>query len=125
MTFPETIGACVDLAYKLRQQRLKLEKEADKFKEQESALKEHLIKRYKKEDLDGSKGKVAVASIGKLTVARVNDWDKFHAYIRKTGEWDLLKKSVNDAAYRARIENKKKVPGVEPFTIVKVHVNKK
>lgn len=125
MKFPATMGACIDLAYRLRQERLRLEADASKKKGDEAKLKEHMLQRFRKQDLDGARGRVGTASIGKLTVAQVEDWDKLHEYIRRTREWDLLKRSVNDAAYRERLEAHKKVPGVVPFVVTKIHINKR
>lgn len=125
MRIPATMGACIDLAYTLRRERLRLEADIKRRREDETRLKEHMLQRFRKQDLDGGRGRVGQASISKLTVAQVEDWDRLHAYIRKTGEWDLLKKSINDAAYRERLEARRRVPGVVPFVVVKVHINKR
>lgn len=122
--FPQSLGACVDAAYKLREKRLAAQKQVDAIKSQEEELKEHIINTFTKDDIEGAKGKVATAGIIRKTVAQVEDWEKLQAYIKKTGEFDLLQRRVNDAAFRARLENKKVVPGVVPYNVVSLSLTK-
>lgn len=124
LTIPKTLGACVDKILALRDSRAKLEKQAEDIKSQETMLKEHVLNSFNKSDVEGAKGKAAVASIQRKTVARVNDWDKFYGYIAKEKAWDMLQRRPNDAAYNARLNNEEQVPGVEPFVVVTLSVRK-
>ena len=42
--YPKTIGGCVDQLYKMREQRLVIQKKVDEMKSAESALHDHIIK---------------------------------------------------------------------------------
>lgn len=53
-------------------------------------------------------------------VPNVKDWDKFYAHIKKTNAWYLLERRPTATGYRDVLAAGKNVPGVEPFTKVKV-----
>ena len=125
MKFPNTIGSCIDLMYKLRAERFAFEKKAEVVKEKESALEKHVLESFKKTDLDGARGKVAVAGITQSTVPAVKDWDKLYAYVKKKGAWDLLQRRLSSSAYRERLDQKEAVPGVEPFIVTKLSLKKR
>jgi hypothetical protein len=122
--YPKTLGACIDLAYKMRSERLELDKEVEKLKEEEAALKQHIMNSFDKVNIDGARGKVATASLSPRTVAQVEDWEALQKYIKKTGAFDLLQRRVNDAAFRERLDAKKTVPGVVPFVITTLSLTK-
>ncbi len=125
MKFPKTLGACIDRAYTVRRERLAVEEKAKKLKAQETALKDHVIKTFPKGDLEGATGRIASASIGRTVVAHVLDWNKFMQWVGRTRAYDMVKRSVNDAAYRSRLDAEEAVPGVEPFHVTKLHVTKR
>jgi len=129
MKFPDTLGACVDLAYQAREKRLKrsreVEAELEVLKAQETAINDHIINSFKKSDIEGAKGKLATASIDTLVVADVQDWEKVFSWVTKTKSWDMLTHKLNDKAYRARLEAGEKVPGVVKFNKVKLYLNKR
>ena len=61
-------------------------------------------------------GKAASVSISTSTVANVEDWDAFLAWIYKTKNGHLLQRRVSDPAWREMVEIKGVVPGTQPFT---------
>lgn len=121
---PKTLAECADLAYELREQRLKIQKEAEAVAKNEALLREHLIQTLPKSLASGVSGKVANAKIERKTVPQVTDKAKFLAYVKKTGQFDLISTSMNSKAVEDRWENKKKVPGVGEFQVVKLSLNK-
>lgn len=129
MKFPDTLGACIDLAYKAQKKRLdyqhKMDVVLEKMKAEEKAIEDHIINSFNKQEVDGSKGKLATAGIKRLTVAQVKDWGRFYAWIAKNRAWEMLQRRVNDKAYRDRLEAKQKVPGVEPFVVIKLSLTKR
>lgn len=125
MKFPATLGACIDLLYKLRKERMDIEKKADAVKEKESALEAHLLETFKKTDLDGAKGKLATVGVSQATVPTVKDWDQLYKYIKKEDAFDLLQRRVSSTAYRERMDAKEVVPGVEPFITTKLSLRKR
>lgn len=123
-SIPKTLGACIDKLYRMRADRLALQKKVDAAKEQEKVLTEHLIQHLSKEKADGVKGKLAKASINRTVVAHAVDWKKFYAHVLKTKSFELLQKRLNDKACKERWDDNKVVPGIEPFAVIKVSVTK-
>jgi hypothetical protein len=123
--FPNDLGPCVDLAYKLRADRLAIEKKAEAIKTEETKLKDHIINTFSKSTIEGAKGKVAQASITRVTVANIKDWTRFMEWVSKKKAYDMLKRGINDKAYRSRLEAKEAVPGVEPFDVLKLSITKR
>jgi hypothetical protein len=122
--FPKAIGACADMVYKLREERKAAQKEVDKIEEREKALKEHIINNLPKSQTTGVAGKFARVTVVTKEVPQVKDWDAFYKHLKKTGEFDLLGRSIGRAAIEARWDAGKKVPGVEAFTAVTLSINK-
>ena len=122
--FPKSLAVCADKYYQLREKRLAMQKEVDILKAEETAYCNHLIDSIPKSEATGVAGKICRVSVKTDKVPRVEDWDKFYAHIKKTGEFDLLGRSPTKAAIEARWESGKKVPGVGTFTTVKLSVSK-
>lgn len=123
-SIPKTLGACADKLYQLKEQRLKIEAQVTKMKEEEKTLKEHLILHLSKEKAEGVKGRLASASISRSVVATAKDWPAVYAYILKNKDFSLLQKRLHDGACRERWEDGKVIPGVEPFNVLKVSLTK-
>ena len=124
MKFPTKLGACVDKAYTLRAERLEIEKQAEAIKTQEEAIKQHIIATFSKADIDGAKGKVASASVTRSVKASVKDWPTVQKWIEAHDAWDLMTKSINNKAYRDRLEAGEEIPGVERFDTVTLSLTK-
>lgn len=122
--FPKTMGACADRLYELRQKRLEMQKEVDKIAAEEAALKEHIINTLPKSEASGVAGKLARVTVITKVVPQVKDWDAFYKYVKKTGEFDLMQRRINDGAIKERWEAGKEIPGVEHFNTVSVSINK-
>lgn len=124
LTIPKSMGACADLLFKLRTERLAAQKVAEEIEEREKALKQHIIDNLAKGDT-GASGKTHHVSVYTDPVPRIEDPTKLYAYIKRTGSFDLLQKRLNEAAVKERWEDKKKIPGVATFNVVKVSLTKK
>lgn len=121
---PKSLAQCADLAYQLREARLKVSRDIAQIQEQEKLVKEYLIQNLPKSQASGVSGKVANAKIETDTVPTVTDKKKFLAYVKKTGDFDLITSSMNSKAVRDRWDNKKKVPGIGEFQVVKLSLTK-
>lgn len=122
--FPKTLGACADLLYRIKAERLEEQKRVDKIKAKETALKEHIIEVLPKSEALGVAGKVARVTVVTKLVAQVEDWPALYKYIGRTKSWDLLQRRVADGAVKARWDDGKQVPGVGRFTVVDLSINK-
>lgn len=122
---PKTVGAAIDLLQTIRAKRQALTTQAEAEKSQESLLHTTILNMFKKTELDGAKGKLATASIGKNDVANLKDDRKFFAYLKKTGDFDLIQRRLSNEACRLRWADGKTIPGVEAFTVVKINLTKR
>lgn len=116
-----TVGSMID---KLEALREKKRDAAEKLKVAEdayNALQQTLIERLQTEGMASASGKKATVSLSNTIVANMVDWDSFTAYVKKTGYFHLLQRRVSDPAFRELLEAKGKVPGLEPFTKVKLN----
>ena len=90
-----------------------------------SEIEQSIMARLAAEGMDKATGKKATASISNVTVANVEDWDKFHAFVKKTGYFHLLQRRVSDPGFRELLEQKGSAAmakvGVVPF--VKQNLN--
>lgn len=121
---PKALGAVADMLYDVRLQRLNHQKVVDELQARETLLRNHLIENLPKSEASGVSGKAARASVVVKVQPRVEDWDKFYAYVKKTNAFELLQKRVSNAAVEERWEHKKEVPGVGKFNVVSVSLNK-
>lgn len=119
MKFPKSMSACADLLYDLRQERLAADKVASALKSDETALIDHIIETLPK-DSGGAVGKHHKVEVYNDEKMVVKDWDALYKYIKRTGRFELLQKRLGEGALKELIDDKKVVPGVEPFTVVKV-----
>jgi len=125
MKLPKTLGACVDMIYKMREKRLAAQKIVDEQKHLEETLKNHILSNFNRQDVDKASGKLATCAVTRRIVGDVEDWDTFTAYIAKNDAFDLLQKRVNDTAYRLRLDDNIEVPGVEAREVVSLSITKR
>ena len=133
---PRSLGACVDLYSETREKRLAAGKEVSTIEAVEKGIKDHIINNVPKGDA-GAVGKKFQGVVYTDIVYTVEDWAKFYAHIKKTGEFDLLNRAINQAAVKERIEaqtrpagkkgenwSPKLPPGIGTFNAVKLSVTK-
>lgn len=113
---PVAIGPTIDKLRELREQKRKLEADIKLVEAEYAALEERLMEKMQAEGTNAGKGKFASASITETVVGNVTDWDKVHAYIKKTGFTHLYFKRLSDPGVRELFQQGKSIPGCEPFT---------
>lgn len=121
---PESIGRCADLYHDVRDLRLAMAKEVEEVESFEREVKQHIIDNLSKSEDTGAAGLRYRAQVVKKVKPAVADWPSLHAYIQKTGRFDLMQKRVGDAAVAAMWEAGEVVPGVERFNSLDVSVTK-
>jgi hypothetical protein len=127
---PKSLGACVDLYYELRQERLAAEKAADAIKVREQFAFDHIINSIPKGD-GGAVGKRFKAIRTETAQYSIEKDEDFYAFIKKTGSFDLLNRAINQKAVRERLEDPKflkryptGVPGTKKFVKIGLSVTK-
>ncbi len=124
MKLPKTLGACADRLFAIKEAKGELERKISVLDDERKAIEERLIAELPKSDAGGVLGKLCKAVITRKDVPTVKDWDPFYAYVLRTKDFSLLQRRVGELAIKERWDAGETVPGVEPFTVVKVSVTK-
>lgn len=122
LKIPKSLGACADLLYKIKQERLALDKVVEGMKANESLLTNHIIDNLPKGDA-GAVGKTHKVVVRTEQIPQAENWEAVYKYVQKHGAFDLLQRRLNPKAVMERLEdpkNKKGLPGVKLFTAVKL-----
>lgn len=125
MKIPRSLGACADRLFQIGKEKSKLNHDVEALREEEAAIKQHLINELPKDQAEGVTGKLANAVITRKRVPTVKDWAAFEKFIFKTKDLSLLQRRPSEAAISERWEAKEEVPGVEPFLVLGVSVTTK
>jgi len=114
-TTSPTVGEIVDEIQLLQEERDAINATL-KAKEAEIAAKmEALGALFDASGINGAKGAVGTAERKSQRVFNATDWPALHAFIAKTGAFDLLQKRLTSTAVAARFEEGEPIPGVESF----------
>lgn len=118
------LGPLADLLYRARQERYAAQKKVNAMKDEERALETKL--RAGLLELEGMTvgGRKARVTLALKQVPQVANWDALYAHVAKTGEWELLSRSVNAEAIRERAAKKVRVPGVQLMPVQVLSVEK-
>lgn len=111
-----TIGQKIDAMFDLREKKRALDAQVKELEGQLADLESQLMEDMAAQGVDKMSGTKATVSITTSTVANVEDWNEFLAYVYKMKYGHLLQRRVSDPAYRELLEQGKKVPGVSPFS---------
>ena len=117
-------GQRVDFYYAADAHRKEINRDAKAMEEFLAKLGKWFMQQLPENDTTGVAGKTARIQIKKDVVARVVDWPKFYAYIKKNNAFELLNRAVNTKSVKERWDSKKQVPGVDKFDIKKVSLTK-
>lgn len=121
VTKVEPLGKLID---KLDVLRDKKREAAEKLKAAEAeydTLSQTLLERLQTEGMDKATGKKATISVSKSVVANIVDFDALTKFVKRTGYFHLFQRRISDPAFRELLESKGTVPGLEPFTKVKLN----
>jgi vacuolar-type H+-ATPase subunit H len=120
---PRSIGQLIDRMDEIRDAKRKLAEQEKVLTDEYNTVKQELLERFDKEGMEKATGTRASASASKVVVANVVDYEKFCAYVKKTGHFHLFQRRISDPAFRElyEISKGKGVPGLEPF--IKLDIN--
>lgn len=133
LKIPKSFGQCADMLFDLKEARLAQQKLVDAIAAQEAELKNHLIDNMPKGD-KGAIGSHHKVEIKREKTPRIGDDKKFYDWIKKANAFDVLQRTLNAKAVRDRLEaqpfankktgERKPLPGIDMFDIVKVSLTK-
>lgn len=78
-------------------------------------IEDKLLKKFKRQEIDGLIAKRCKASIKHGRYPSIADRPKFFKYVRVNKAFDLFQSRVNSKAYFARLNEGEQVPGVKVF----------
>lgn len=109
------IGKSIDKVFLLRKKKAELEAAVKDVEGQIADLDAEIMEAMHQSGLEKTATKMGTVSVSTSTVAQVENWDAFLAYIYKNKYGHLLQRRVSDPAWRELIEQGKKVPGTTGF----------
>lgn len=122
------IGSLADLLYELRQLGKVLGSLTTPFEDilpdTIKTVEEFFIQKLAVGESSGVQGRKSRVQITEQIIPVIQDWPKFYAHIKKTGEFELLNRAVNRASVTERWDAKKQVPGVGKFHSKRVSCTK-
>jgi len=116
------IGQKIDKLWLLREKKRAKDAESKLIGDEIDALEAELMHHMTDEGTDKAAGKKATVSITKSVVPQAIDWDAFYAYIHRHKYYHLLERRPAVAGCRELFDAGKKIPGIEPFTKVKLNL---
>lgn len=142
---PKTLAGCADRLFTLREEKSKAQRGVDAFKEEEAALRDHLIEKLPVGEAAGIIGKLAAAEVTETPTASVKDWNAVYAWIHtqllnmngtythnsarakelRAGIFAIMGRSIAQDTVKEMWDNKQTLPGVERIRIKKVSVTKR
>lgn len=96
-----------------RAARLEQDKVAAKLKKEEESFKGFILEAFKQQQFEGMIIDGRSTGLTTKKIPSVSDKEKFMAYIRETGELDLLQFRISTGAVDERVANGVEVPGTE------------
>lgn len=116
------IGKAIDEIAALQKKRDELAAKVSAAEKIINEKKETLLKRVKKSELNGARGRIGAAFVKDEDIPTIEDFAKVWAYARKNNASDLFQRRLGLEAVRARWEEGKKIPGVGVFRRVALQV---
>lgn len=108
MPSKKEIAALISEYEKTRNERLEMDERSKKMKVREDAILDSLTAAKVVSGVYGS----FHATVKTKKVPRCTDWPGFHAYLRETGNLDMLHKRLTETAVMARLLDGEYVPGI-------------
>lgn len=96
-----------------------------KLKQKRAKMESKLLRAFKKQDIDGTKGKIGVARIRTATFWSIKDRRKFDKYVLKHKALDLFQNRPSAAAIKARHDEGETVPGLSSFERIGITITKR
>jgi hypothetical protein len=108
-----TLNDRINHVFSLRNTRLAEQKKLDAMKAEEDLEMNTILSELIEGDLYILSTGIAKVTVKETIEPEITDWATFQAYIKETGQLDLLQKRPMVSAIKARWETGDDVPGVE------------
>lgn len=125
MSDPTPVGELIDAYYRLREERNEVMNEVKEMNRKLEVLKLAITEKLEEQGLEGGRGHEATGSISESIVGSLQDYEKFSQFVYRHKKIHLLEKRISVPSFREELELRGEVPGVEPFTKIKLNVQKR
>lgn len=122
---PGTLGECADRLYEIKQEIRPLSKAIEDLETERKAIEAHIIAELPKSNAEGVTGHAAHVRVVTEDMPTPKNWDEIRKFIVDNAAWELIQRRLSNAAIKDRWAAGEVVPGVEPYTVVKVALTKK
>lgn len=113
----EVVEKAIVMWRELRTERLEADRQARVLKNDEDKLKSFLIEAFKQQKLEGMIIEGRSTGLATKTQPSVADKEAFLAYIKETGQLDLLQFRLATGAVQERWNSEVEVPGIEEIEL--------
>lgn len=113
----EVVEKAIVMWRELRTERLEADRQARVLKNDEDKLKSFLIEAFKQQKLEGMIIEGRSTGLSTKTQPSVADKEAFLAYIKETGQLDLLQFRLATGAVQERWNEDVEVPGIEEIEL--------
>ena len=113
----EIVEKAIVMWRELRTERLEADRQARVLKNDEDKLKSFLIEAFKQQKLEGMIIEGRSTGLSTKKQPSVADKEAFLAYIKETGELDLLQFRLATGAVQERWNSEVEVPGIEEIEL--------
>ena len=119
------LGEKIDELHSLKKQLREANKAVSELKESISELESGLIEDMALAGLTQAAGENMSVSTKEEVVANIEDWETFTQYVAKNDAFYLIQHRVNNAPFREHQAAGEKIPGLTPYTKVKLNTRSK
>lgn len=109
------LGQLVDELWEQRERKRQLNEHLKTIETGIDALTSELIERMEKEGLDKMSGKAASLTVSPSLNPNIEDWDAVCAFIKRSGNWQLIRRQLNPEPWRELMTTRGAVPGTTSF----------
>lgn len=121
----KTLGQRIDELYEFDASIEKAEKVVRDLKRSRALLEGKLLQKFKREDIDGCRGKRGAARVLIARFPSIKDRSKFDKYVFKHRALDLFQNRISARAYQARLDEGEAVPGVSVYERTSISIRKR
>jgi hypothetical protein len=121
----KTLGKQIDALKTLDDEIKAQSKILQEMKSRRYKMETRLLKDFESKDIEGCKGKKGVARVRRATFYSIKDRRKFEKYVLKHRALDLFQNRISAEAYKARLDEGEKVPGITSFDRFGITVTKR
>lgn len=118
----ESIGDRIDRLHELREQKRSKEDEIKDLNSQMADLENIIMLEMQNQSVEKLTSPKATVYLNRSVKPQIEDWDAFLDYVSESRQFQLLERRVSSSGFKEMLEHGRPVPGLVPFTLVKLGI---